>query len=118
MAQQLPDHRSGPGHGHGQNDPHLLRNRQALWAVAVVLAVAVFLASPLPGPMVPLAIETFLTYAAVGGALFAMIRGDSWNADHVTGWDQAAMLLVVGLAAGLFVDPDAVQAILEQSRQR
>ena len=118
MAQQFPNHSPGSDRHHGQDAPRLLRNRRALGVVGVVLAVGVFLASSLPGPVIPLALETFLIYAAAGGALFAAIRGDAWDADHLTGWDQAAMLLVVGLTAGLFVDPDAVQALLEQSRGR
>lgn len=89
-------------------------NRNALWTVGLTGGLALLLASMLPGPLMPAALNSLLFYAALGALILAVIRGDRWNAPHITAWDQALMLLFGSLAAGLFVDPEQVAALVEE----
>lgn len=90
-------------------------NRNALWTVGLTSGLALLIAAMLPGPLIPAALNALLFYAAVGALILAVIRGDALNAPHVTAWDQALMLLCGSLAAGLFIDPEQVAALVEEA---
>ena len=81
-----------------------------LLSAGMVFAVCVFLASFLPMPLALLALEYFLSWAAIGFAFKAMITGEGWSRDRLTAWDQALMMTAASIAAGLFVDPTAITA--------
>ena len=79
----------------------------SLLNVGMVFAVCVFLASFLPLPLALLALENLLSWAAIGFAFKAMVAGEGWSRDRLTGWDQALMMTAASITAGLFVDPTA-----------
>ncbi len=98
---------------HSPGAGYSAHNRRALMAVALVVALALLLASPLPSALVPMAVENFVFYGAVGASILAVFRGDVMRAPHFTAWDQALMLLFVSQLAGLLVDAEAVKEAIE-----
>ncbi len=57
-----------------------------------------------------------LFYAALAAMVMAVLRRESFSAEHLTGWDQSLMLILASLAAGFLVDPQAVRTFTEGAR--
>lgn len=94
------------------------RNRLGFIRVGVMAATTLVLASFAPAG---LAIATFGSLALISSiviATFAMIYGERTNAGHITRWDEAAAMMGLSLAAGLFVDPAAVEAAIAEAGLR
>lgn len=89
-------------------------NVERLLGVGLVFAMAMFLASFLPKELVPLVVKELLFYGAIGTAIAAAFRREKLFDDHVTGWDQAALLILTGLLFGFLVDHDAALAVLTE----
>lgn len=85
-----------------------------LFAVALAAAAALAVASTMPGPLVAPAMRELLFFAAWGALLVALLRRDQPFAHEVTAWDQAAILLLLSLLWGFFVDPEAVAQALNE----
>ena len=83
-----------------------------LLGAGAAAAMALAFASTVEGPFVAPLFSELLTFGALGFAMAALFRRESPWAPQVTAWDQAALLLLVGLLGGLFVDPAAVQQAL------
>lgn len=97
------------GDGNGQEPA----NRR-LFGIALVIAFALFFASFMPAALVAPVVKEMLFFGAFGAIIVASVRREALFADHVTGWDQAAVLLLVGTAAGFFVDHEAARTALAQ----
>lgn len=93
------------------------RNRRVLVSTGLVSLLALSVASFLPSVVALSAFSSFLFYAALGALLVALLHRESWRAPHLTGWDQAALLLALALFAGFFADPEAAREYLAE-RQR
>lgn len=83
-----------------------------LLGVGLVVALALFLASFLPPPLVAVTVKELLFYGAVGAAIHGTVRREGLSEDRVTAWDQTAMLLLGSLLSGLLVDPEAAAEAL------
>ncbi len=101
--------RNGP-QNQDQRDPNL----NGLFAVAFATAVAMFFASLLPAPLFAPAMRELLHFGALGALSVAVVRRERVFAGQITAWDQAAILGLLSLLCGLFVDPEAVSATLDQ----
>ena len=101
--------RNGP-RNRDQRDPNL----NGLFAVAFATALAMFFASMLPDPLFAPAMRELLLFGALGALFVAALRRERVFAREITAWDQAAILGLLGLLCGFFVDPEAVAAALEQ----
>lgn len=88
-------------------------NTRALINVGFVSALALLVASLMPSALVPPTFAQFLAWASMGASIVALLRGERWNDRWLTGWDQAAMLILLSLVAGMFTDPEAVELALE-----
>ena len=100
--------RRSPNRDH--QDPDL----SGLWTVCLAVALAAFFASALPAPLFAPAMRELLVLSAMGPLLVAVLRRDRIFARAFTAWDQAALLLFLGLLCGLFVDEQAVSQVLNQ----
>lgn len=93
------------------------RTTRALINVGFVSALALFVASLMPAALVPPTFGQFLSWAAMGASVVAVLRGERWNDPWLTGWDQAAMLILLSIVAGFFTDPAAVELALQSLGQ-
>jgi len=96
--------RSHSGH---RPDPNLDR----LVAVALGVALALFLASHVPAQMIAPVARDLLAVAALGAALVATLRGERIASAEVTAWDQAALYMLASVLAGFFVEPEALDGM-------
>ena len=55
-----------------------------------------------------------LFISAIVAAVFALVMHDHPFAGHFTRWDETAALLGLSLAAGLMVDPTAIDQAMQQ----
>lgn len=85
-----------------------------LWTVGIALALSAFFASTMPQPFVLAVFGELLFFGAMGCLLVAVVRRESLKSRRITAWDQAAILALVSLFVGLFVDVESVIAALEQ----
>ncbi len=97
-----------------QNQDHQDPNFSKLFGVAFAMALAMFFASMLPDPFFAPVMSELLLFGALGALFVAVLRRERVFARGITDWDQAAILMLLGLLCGLFVDPEAVSAALEQ----
>ena len=89
-----------------------------MMALAFVLALAFFVASLMPSALVAPVLAELLFYAALGGAAGALLKRQSMLGEKgMTGWDQAALLILASLVCGMFVDPEAAREALAQMTQ-
>lgn len=77
---------------------------------AVAGTVQPVMAAPIAGGMM-----FWAALGAVAAGLF--LREPMLHAEHMTVWDQAALLLLGSLIAGFFTDPAAVEAAREAVQQ-
>jgi len=103
----------GP-HPEGGDGPIHPDNQRMLVSLGLIIALSLFFASALPAVLIPAALQKLFVWGALGGVLLAAFRSEPWNAPRLTGWDQAAVLLLLSLLAGFFVDPAAITEFLRQ----
>ncbi|WP_404378395.1 hypothetical protein [Caenispirillum salinarum] len=107
----------GPGGGPG-NRGRTDFNRRSLISVALAIAFAVLVSSVMPPPLVAATFSEICFFGALGIGVVAAIRREPIaGAPVLTGWDRAAMLLLLSQIAGLFVDHAEVEAYLRQVQQ-
>jgi hypothetical protein len=83
-----------------------------LYRIGLVIALALFLASHFPLPLVPLVLSGALQASAFVTGVFAMLRGEDGQAKRLTLWDEAALLTLLGLTAKAFVSQEALRTIV------
>ena len=91
-------------------------NSGALFRVALICAVAVFVASLVPAELTLATLRAMLNWAALFMGFTAILRRVPLKADHLTRWDEALFLLAASLLTGAFVDPAAVSAFLAEAQ--
>jgi hypothetical protein len=92
------------------------RNQRILVSTALVVTMALFLASSAPPQIAAASLRGMLFYAALAAMVMAAVRRESFAADYLTGWDQTLMLVLSSIAAGFLVDPHAVRQFMETTR--
>lgn len=111
---------NGGGDSPDWSDPAVRdsHNRRAIVSVGLGVAVAFLLASVMPQPVVLAAFREILFFGAMGvGLVAAMRREPVLAAPVLTGWDRAAMMVLIAQVSGFFVDHEAVEAYLRQVQE-
>jgi len=85
----------------------------ALLRVGVIVAVTIYLASLMPGALVALAMNNLLFVGAFITLFIALLARDRPMSPHLIRWDEAAVLALLAMVAGMFVDPVAAQTAIE-----
>jgi hypothetical protein len=89
-------------------------SRRWLIRLGLIVAICFLFASMMPAGLI---MATFSSLAMLGAlataVLAALLREPVW-ANHLTRWDQASLLLALGLIAGWTADPDAAAEALAQ----
>lgn len=111
------DHKSSGAGSFGDRNGQEPTDRRLI-GVALVVALALFVASSMPAALVAPVLKELLFYGAFGAIIAAAIRRETLFADRMTGWDQAAILLLIGLASGFFIDHEAARAALAELAAR
>ncbi len=88
-------------------------NERILLVTGMSAALALFLASHAPAPLVALVLSNLLWWGAFGAAMVAAVTRQPFLDSTLTYWDQGLILLMLSLIAHNFVDPAAVHALLE-----
>jgi hypothetical protein len=86
--------------------------RDSLYRLGLAIALALFLASHFPLPLVPLVLSGVLQASAFVTGVLAMLRGVDWQAKRLTLWDEAALLTLLGLTARAFVSQEALRTVV------
>lgn len=109
----------GQGAGHDpENGGRTDLNRRSLISVGLAIAFATLISSVMPPPLVAATFSEITFLAALGIGVVAALRRESIvGAPVLTGWDRAAMLLLLSQIAGLFVDTAEVESYLRQLQQ-
>lgn len=89
-------------------------NERIFLAIALAAALAVFFASHMPRPLFAPVLGELLFWSALGSAFAAHLHGQSIFSNRLTYWDQALILLWLGMLAGFFTDMEAAQEALDQ----
>lgn len=80
----------------------------------MLTAAALFLgASFYPSPLVLPILSGFFTISAMVSMAIALAKRQTLTAPILTFWDKAAVLLFLGMGAGLFTDMQAAQSYVE-----
>ncbi|MEM9956065.1 MAG: hypothetical protein AAF811_00745 [Pseudomonadota bacterium] len=113
---------------HGANGPHdqqgggqsaqaslsaRQENNRIITLSALSIVLALFLASFYPQPLVLAMFSTLMVLVAMASSFTALILRQDLFGPRLTLWDKSATLAVAGLAAGLVVDPEAVQVFID-----
>lgn len=96
-----------------QKEDQLDPNELILLLTGLSAATAFFLASHAPSQLVAPILSQLLWWSALGSAIVAAVQRQPFIHNHLTYWDQAIFLFLFSLVANNFVDPDAVNAVLE-----
>jgi hypothetical protein len=107
---------NGTGSTLGQDDFEK-RNRDSIIRVALMVAIALVLASTTPANLMMAVFSGLLFISAVVAAVFAMLMRDRPFAHHFTRWDETAALLGLSIATGLMVDPAMLEQAIQQQQQ-
>jgi len=91
------------------------RNRGAMIAIGLTAALALFVASFMPKPLIAATLTDLLFFGAIGAAVGGMLRRDPLFAGFLTGWDQSAVLMVLSVMSGWVVDQNAVSQFIGQA---
>ncbi|GAA0573177.1 hypothetical protein [Caenispirillum bisanense] len=90
-------------------------NRRALLGAGLGIAIAFLIASIMPQPLVMAAFREILFFGSMGVGLISAFRREPILAAPVfTGWDRAAIMMLVAQISGAFIDHEAVEAYLQQ----
>ena len=101
----ISDHHSEPQ----EEQQRQARNNHALLRFAILLGVALAIASAAPGALFAASFSTFLFVFALGSAISASFVREPVLAPNLTRWDVAAGLMALSILAKAFVDPAVVQ---------
>ena len=99
-------------HGNHHHDWAAL-NRQRLLGSLTVVAASIAVASFYPKGLVLPAFSTILSMAALVASAVALVTREPVNADYLTRWDEAAVLYLTSIVAGLWVDPAKVEQFVK-----
>ena len=88
-------------------------NQRIIMMTGMSLAIALLFASLYPKPIVLAVFSSLLLLAAIASALTAVLLVQRPFVEHLNLWDKALLLTFFGMAAGIFVDVDAVKAFIE-----
>ncbi len=88
-------------------------NQRIIMMTGMSLAIAFLFASLYPKPVVLAVFSSLLLLAAIASALTAVLLVQRPFVEHLNLWDKALLLTFFGMAAGLFVDIEAVKAFIE-----
>ncbi|MCG8354246.1 MAG: hypothetical protein MI920_01620 [Kiloniellales bacterium] len=94
-----------------------LLNRRVLLRVGLMAALALAISSALPPALIAPALSSFFFLFAMASGVVAGLSGERPFAPHLTRWDQSAMLMALGLVAGFFVDPEALEAAVAAAQK-
>jgi hypothetical protein len=89
------------------------RNRGIVFSFALLCALALFLVSGLPQPLIAPALSQVLGLAGLGTAVVAAFWREPVFASHLTHWDKSAVLMGLSIVAGLISDPMLVEETLK-----
>ena len=81
-----------------------------------LLVIALFVSSSLQGPLVAASIQQLLMLGAIVATAVAVMRRQRPLDPRLTAWDEGAVMLLIALFAGFFVDPAAVEQLLSDLR--
>lgn len=95
------------------NDRHPDPDLDRLLAAAAVVSFGFLVASWVPLPLTWLVFSEIMTLAALVAAVAASLRREPLFPGHVTGWDQAALYLLLGMLAGALVDTETAAEMIE-----
>lgn len=98
-----------------QRQDQLDPNELILLLTGMAAALAFNLASQAPLPLIAPILAQLLWWSALGSAMVAAVLRQPFIHNHLTYWDQALFLLLFSLIAQNFVDPEAVNAVLESA---
>lgn len=102
-----------------QPDDPRVQNRATVIRVGLLFAVAMLIASTMEPVFVAGTLSTMLFFAAIGAAVAALFLGEKpLGHDHLTRWDEAAMLVLLSLVAGMFADPEAMRTAMQEMQQQ
>ncbi len=89
-------------------------HNRGMITITMLTAAALFLgASFYPSPLVLPILSGFFTISAVVSMVIALAKRQIPTAPLFTFWDKAAVLLLLGMAAGFFTDMQAAQSYVE-----
>lgn len=88
------------------------RNRGAVMAIGLTAVLALCIASFMPEPLIAATLAKLLFFGAIGACIGGLVRRDGLWRDHLTGWDQAAVLLLSSVVIGWTIDDVAVRDFL------
>jgi hypothetical protein len=80
-------------------------NRETWQRCCMVVAFCMCFAGLAPPHLIPFAFAGLLFLAGIASVGVALLRGDRLSAQHLTGWDEAALLFVLGLGLRLWLGP-------------
>jgi hypothetical protein len=89
-------------------------SRRGLIRLGLIVAICFFFASMMPAGLIMASFSSLAMLGALATAVFAALLREPVWADHLTRWDQASLLLALGLLAGWTVDPHAAAEALAQ----
>ena len=82
-------------------------NREVVHRWLAAVAICLCFAGLGPPAHLPLAFAGLLLVAALASAGVAVMRGERPMSPHLTGWNEAALSLALGLGVGLWFAPVA-----------
>jgi hypothetical protein len=87
-------------------------NRIGALRLGLIVAVCVWLASLMPDGLFAPMLSSMLTVTALVSALLAAIAREPVWSPRLTRWDQASILVALGMLAGWATDPEAAAEAL------
>lgn len=95
-------------------DETIAAHNKAMITITLLTAAVLFVgASFYPAPLVMPALSGLLTLSAAVCIVIALFRRHLPGAPYLTFWDKGAVLLLLGLGAGILTDVQAVQTYVE-----
>lgn len=99
-------------HHHGLEWHRLLDgpNRASLMRMMVMASLAMLLSAAAPPPVVPAMLATMLFFGSLASLIVAFLAREMPFEEHLTRWDEAAVLLGLSMVSSMFVDPELLAA--------
>ena len=88
------------------------RTNGVLISLALLTGLMVLITSGMPAEIVPIALSQLFGFASLAAIIVATLWRDRIFARHLTHWDKAAVLMGLSILAGLYADPEALEAFL------
>lgn len=110
----MQTHNRTDRHDTARNRPGAENRHYALVLEAgLIAALCVFFASLAPGVVFAAALSSLLSTASLLVGAVALLRMERPTVTALSHWDVALALLALSIAAGWFVDPQAISAFVE-----